>query len=377
MSKTRKILSLVIAVAMLISVFAVSAFAYTPTDVDRNGNPYTQTWALSNARDNGNGTWSVDVSLTTNYKVGPIEFTVANTNNSGVVLSGAVLGAAVPAAWNAEINFYNSTGRVMIIPSTAGKSTLDGAVMSGVIATLTYTVADGASADINIKNDPKGDGADIGGTLIAARAGDIISDKAVYGQTVLSVGETRHIGGGSAAAPELAVIDGTAGVIDTSRTEIADLEGNTTEVTGYIYGVEPERSETVEDIFEVTGDGSIEVVANDAGSDCGTGTLVNVLDADGNVVATYVLIIFGDIDGDGSITVDDALAMEYSGAYMLDTASSTYEDCPQLWFAGDLNGDGTITVDDAVIAEFHAAYSYEDSAEGDGRFYQSNIIDLL
>ena len=377
MSKTRKILSLVIAVAMLISVFAVSAFAYTPTDVDRNGNPYTQTWALSEARDNGNGTWSVDVSLTTNYKVGPIEFTVANTNNSGVVLSGAALGAAVPAAWNAEINFYNSTGRVMIIPSTAGKNTLDGAVMNGIIATLTYTVADGASADINIKNDPKGDGADIGGTLIAARAGDIISDKAVYGQTVLSVGETRHIGGGSAAAPELAVIDGTAGVINTDKTEMSDADGNIVEVNGYIYGVEPERGETVEDLFEVTGDGSIAVVANDAGSDCGTGTLVNVLDADGNVVATYVLIIFGDIDGDGQITVDDAASMEYSAAYMLETASGTYEDCPQLWFAGDLDGDGAVTVDDAAIAEFHAAYMYEDSAEGDGRFYQSNIIDLL
>lgn len=377
MSKTRKILSLVIAVAMLISVFAVSAFAYTPTDVDRNGNAYTQTWALSEARDNGDGTWSVDVSLTTNYKVGPIEFTVENTNNSGVVLSGAALGAAVPAAWNAEINYYNSTGRVMIIPSTAGKNTLDGAVMSGVIATLTYTVADGASADINIKNDPKGDGADIGGTLIAARAGDIISDKAVYGQTVLSVGETRHIGGGSAAAPELAVIDGTAGVINTDKTEMSDADGNIVEVNGYIYGVEPERGETVEDLFEVTGDGSIAVVANDAGSDCGTGTLVNVLDADGNVVATYVLIIFGDIDGDGQITVDDAASMEYSAAYMLETASGTYEDCPQLWFAGDLDGDGAVTVDDAAIAEFHAAYMYEDSAEGDGRFYQSNIIDLL
>ena len=237
MSKTRKILSLVIAVAMLISVFAVSAFAYTPTDVDRNGNPYTQTWALSEARDNGNGTWSVDVSLTTNYKVGPIEFTVANTNNSGVVLSGAVLGAAVPAAWNAEIHFYNSTGRVMIIPTTAGKSTLDGAVMNGIIATLTYTVADGASADINIKNDPKGEGADIGGTLIAARAGDIISDKAVYGQTVLSVGETRHIGGG-AAAPELAVIEGTGGYIDTTRTELVMEDGTGYTVDGVIYGVE-------------------------------------------------------------------------------------------------------------------------------------------
>lgn len=370
MSKTRKILSLVIAVAMLISVFAVSAFAYTPTDVDRNGNAYTQTWALSEARDNGNGTWSVDVSLTTNYKVGPIEFTVENTNNSGVVLSGAALGAAVPAAWNAEINFYNSTGRVMIIPSTAGKNTLDGAVMSGVIATLTYTVADGASADINIKNDPKGDGADIGGTLIAARAGDIISDKAVYGQTVLSVGETRHIGGGAAAAPELAVIEGTAGVIDTSRTEMMDADGNIVDVTGYIYGVEINDGETISDVFEVVGDGSMEIVENTYGSDCGTGTLVNVLNASGDVVATYALVIFGDLDGNGLVDLDDVSLIELHVRYEYGEEGVITD--PLLLLAGDLDANDAVDLDDVSLIELHVRYEYGES----GLMTQREIAEL-
>lgn len=371
MSKTRKILSLVIAVAMLISVFAVSAFAYTPTDVDRNGNPYTQTWALSEARDNGNGTWSVDVSLTTNYKVGPIEFTVANTNNSGVVLSGAVLGAAVPAAWNAEIPFYNSTGRVMIIPTTAGKSTLDGAVMNGIIATLTYTVADGASADINIKNDPKGEGADIGGTLIAARAGDIISDKAVYGQTVLSVGETRHIGGGAAAYPELAAIEGTIGVIDTARNDL-DVEGDGL-VTGYIYGVEPENGETITDVFEVVGDGSMEIVANAAGSECGTGTIVKVLDTAGETVATYVLVLFGDVNGDGTIDLFDSTLIDMHDGYIYENEDGRIVS-PVLLFAADLDLDADVTLFDSTLIDMHDGYMYESE---DGRLHQSAIIGLL
>lgn len=373
MSKTRKILSLVIAVAMLISVFAVSAFAYTPTDVDRNGNPYTQTWALSEARDNGNGTWSVDVSLTTNYKVGPIEFTVANTNNSGVVLSGAVLGAAVPAAWNAEIHFYNSTGRVMIIPTTAGKSTLDGAVMNGIIATLTYTVADGASADINIKNDPKGEGADIGGTLIAARAGDIISDKAVYGQTVLSVGETRHIGGGSAAAPELAVIEGTGGYIDTTRTELVMEDGTGYTVDGVIYGVEVvDQGETISDVFEVIGDGSMEIIANDAGSDCGTGVTVNVLGNDGNIVATYKFVLFGDLDGDGEIGLGDSALIEAHDGYSYDEDDGRIGDS-LLLLAGDLDADEEVGLGDSALIEAHDGYSFD---EDDGRMSQADIVAL-
>lgn len=373
MSKTRKILSLVIAVAMLISVFAVSAFAYTPTDVDRNGNAYTQTWALSEARDNGNGTWSVDVSLTTNYKVGPIEFTVENTNNSGVVLSGAALGAAVPAAWNAEINYYNSTGRVMIIPSTAGKNTLDGAVMSGVIATLTYTVADGASADINIKNDPKGDGADIGGTLIAARAGDIISDKAVYGQTVLSVGETRHIGGGSAAAPELAVIEGTGGYIDTTRTELVMEDGTEYTVDGVIYGVEVvDQGETISDVFEVIGDGSMQIIENDAGSDCGTGVTVNVLDNDGNIVATYKFVLFGDLDGDGEIGLGDSALIEAHDGYSYDEDDGRIGDS-LLLLAGDLDADEEVGLGDSALIEAHDGYSFD---EDDGRMSQADIVAL-
>jgi hypothetical protein len=80
--------------------------------------------------------------------------------------------------------------------------------------------------------------------------------------------------------------------------------------TGYIYGVEPEASETVDAIFEVVGDGELEIIANEAGSEAGTGTIVNVLDLDGNVVETYVLVIFGDVNGDGAVDISDSFDIE-------------------------------------------------------------------
>ena len=64
MSKTRKLLSVVLALAMLVSVFAVSANAYGYEDENA---AYTQTWDLSEPVDNGDGTYSVDVLLKTNY----------------------------------------------------------------------------------------------------------------------------------------------------------------------------------------------------------------------------------------------------------------------------------------------------------------------
>lgn len=378
MSKTYKVLSVLLAVAMLFSVVAVSAFAaYTPTDTDKSGNAYTQTWALSEPVNNGDGTWSVNVSLKTNYPVGSIQFKVANTNNTGVKLTRVVKGAGF--ANDANVTFSNATGKVAIVPKTAGKTNLACSVVDGVVAVLTYTVESGASANVNIVNEPKGiEGADVGGSLVATRCGtadhvgDYIADgPGVVGQTVLSVGETRLIG--TAATPKLAVIEGTGGVIDITRTAAVDSDGTSYTVDGYIYGVEPENYEAITDVFEVK-NGTMEIVNNAYGSDCGTGTLVKVKDKSGSVVAKYVLIIFGDVDGDGQITGEDALTMIYSDAYMLEQYSTyNLEAVPQLWFAGDLDGDSYISGEDALSAIYHDAWMYGTTY----RMYQSDVIAKL
>lgn len=365
MSKTRKILSVVLALVMAVSMLAIGASAaYESGD---NATNYTQTWALSEPVDNGNGTYSVDVSLKTNYPTGAIQFVITNSDSTVATLKDAKLGSAIPAAYGATINKSASKGKVVIIPTTT-EDTITAQAIDGVIATLTYTYSGSGSANIAIQNSPKSE-TNVNGSLIAARMsdGDVVTGDMITGQKVISVGETRTIGA-SAAAPTLAVVEGTGGVIDTDRTEL-NADGDT--VTGYIYGVEPENYESVTDVFEVTGDGSLEVVANDAGSEAGTGTIVNVLDADGETVETYVLVIFGDIDGDGAITAADSYDAQLHDAWGYGDTGRI--ESPVVLFAGDIDLDMDITAADAYNYELHDAWGYGDS----GRLYQSEIIEQL
>ena len=365
MSKTRKLLSVVLALAMLVSVFAVSANAYGYEDENA---AYTQTWDLSEPVDNGDGTYTVDVLLKTNYATGVIQFVVTNTDNTVAVLAGAEVGSAIPAAYGATASYSNKSGKVMIIPSTADDNTITAQAIDGVVATLTYEYAGEGSADIAIANNPK-TATNLAGSLIAARVdnGDLVTGGMITGQTVTDTGATWTIGA-SAVAPTLAVIDGTIGVINTDYTEYGPYFDP---CNGFIYGVEPEYGESIDMVFEVVGDGEIEIIANEYGSDCGTGTVVNVLDLDGNVVETYVLIIFGDVDGSGDITADDAYYIELHDAWGYGE-SGQFED-PAMLLAGDVDVSGSVDADDAYYIELHDAYGYGE----DGHMYQTDVMDLL
>lgn len=368
---SKKILSVVLALALVLTTFAVSAFAVGGTGFE-DDNTKTQTWALSDPRDNGNGTYDVDVILTANYVVGTISFQVTNPDAEDGKLVGAELTSVKKGAaltYDANIQKNKTSGLVAIIPEP-GNEDEKGVDLTngGVIATLTFTLK-AESAEIAIKNDPKTK-TNQGGNLIAVRLDDenLTTATWIYGQTVVSVGSTKTLGAAAAADPELAVIDGTIGVIDDSKTEYG-VDYNACD--GYIYGIEPESGESIDAVFEVIGDGEMEVIPNEAGSDCGTGTLVNVLDLDGNVVATYVLIIFGDIDGDGQITsFDGSDAIDHDGyAY----GENLRIEAPEVIFAGDIDVDGDITAFDGSDFIDHDGYAYGETM----RIYQADIMARL
>jgi hypothetical protein len=365
---SKKILSVMLALVMVVSCVAVSAFAGYESEEDAK--TYTQTWALSEPVENGDGTWSVDVSLTTNYPTGAIQFVLTNTDNTVAAIKSAKVGSAIPADYAASISASNASGKVIIVPSTVGVDTITATAINGVIATITYTYSGSGSAKIAIKNDPKTE-TNAAGSLIAARMddGDVVTGGLVTGQTVASVGVERTIGAAS-VAPELAVIDGTIGVIDTGRTTIDADEG--IECDGYLYGLDADNYETVDVIFEVIGDGEIEIVANDAGSEAGTGTMVNVVDLNGTVVASYVLIVFGDVNGDGAADALDAGDIELHDSYALNDVTGrllAYQE-----FAGDVNGDSAADALDAGDIELHDAYALNDDT---GRLIISDIIAML
>ena len=373
MSKTRKLISVLVALMMVVSMFALTANAASYED-DETAAEYTQDWALSEPVDNGDGTWTVDVYLTTNYGTGPIQFVLTNTDTSVAAIKSVTLGDAIPETYNATVSVSKAKGKVMIIADTAGTGTITAEEIDGVIATVVYTYAGEGSAEIAIDDNAKS-ATNVAGTLIAARMsdGDVVTGDPITGQTV-TVGDSVIIGGGAAEAPTLAVIDGTIGVIDTTRTEYTE---DFMPCNGYIFGVEPEYGETIDMVFEVVGDGEIEIIANAAGSEAGTGTVVNVLDLDGNVVETYVLVVFGDVDGDGAVGASDSMDIDNHDVWMYDKGYDGMRiNAPELLLAGDIDVDDNVGASDSMGIDNHDVYMYEDGSDG-MRMYQADIMARL
>ncbi|MBQ4571950.1 MAG: hypothetical protein IJA80_01575 [Clostridia bacterium] len=141
-------------------------------------------------------------------------------------------------------------------------------------------------------------------------------------------------------------------IIDTVNT----CDG---EFTGTVYGFDTlgYNDEFVADgtiaefLSTAYGDEYLEVVVGDAGVET-TGTIVNVLDENYEVVETYMFIYFGDMDMDGWVGASDAgIAEYYELNYMgIDTL---YQ-----FMAGDLDGDTLPTAADAGFMEwFELNYS--------------------
>lgn len=315
---SKKILSVVLALVLVMTTFAVCAFAVGGTGYEDKDSTYTQTWALGEPVDNGNGTWSVDVILKANYYVGAISFVVTNSNPTAAVLKTVTKGAAL--TYEANIQKNSKSGLVAIIPEPIDESEKGvDLTAGGVIATLTYTLADGESAQLAIANDPK-TATSTGGDLIAARLSDnnLTTATMIYGQTVTSVGDSVNLGN-AAADPVLSGVD--TGVVDAEN--------------GYVYGV-PAGADA--NAYFAVADGSFELSGN------GTGATLVVKTTSGDVFATYTLIIFGDVNGDGAITATDAATIEAAslGASMSSDANA---------FAADVNSDGSITATDAATVE--------------------------
>ena len=311
---SKKILSVVLALVFVMTTFAVSAFAVGSTGFEDDAQ-YTQAWALGTPVDNGNGTWTVDVSLTANYTVGAISFVVTNTNPTGAVLTNAVKGAAL--TFEANVRFNATTGLVTIIPEPAtdaeeGVNLTNG----GVVATLTYTLAEDATAKIAIANDAKTE-TNPGGDLIAVRLSDknLTTATLIYGQTVTSVGEEQNLGAVAAEPADLAKKAGAeAGIIiDTNKTFAGTYAGA---VYGFTQAaVATFRTTTyLTNNLEATNGGSLEFGRSIGTAGYGTGTTITVKNSDGSVSKVYVVVILGDANCDGFININDTTEIKNAGA---------------------------------------------------------------
>lgn len=118
------------------------------------------------------------------------------------------------------------------------------------------------------------------------------------------------------------------------------------EERGYIYGLVPGITKTVfeNERVALTGNASLIIHADHR---LGTGTKVEVFDEHTqSVVATYYIIIFGDVNGDGVADSVDADILVEVENYRIDWAGPLND---LLRFAGDINRDGSIGATDADI----------------------------
>ena len=324
MSKTRKILSLVLALAMIVSTFAVSAFAAASyeSEEDVTAKKYNQTWALSEPVDNGDDTYTVDVNLTTDYATGAIQFVLTNTAAASVTYDSIALGDAIPEDYNAEISAVekvNDDGTskvtVMIIPTTFEVSSIAAEAIDGVIAQVTYTLVSG-SATIALDNNPAS-ATNPAGTLIAGRAsdGNLVTSDMITGQVVAITEGAESVAIGSSVLPSdlaLTAAGSAAGVvIDTTKTFGGVY-------AGVVYGFTQTANNTFKNTtylannLTATNGGALSYKASDgkttATGNYGTGSVVTVTGLDG-VSKEYVVVIFGDLDGNGLIAVADVTIM--------------------------------------------------------------------
>ena len=328
MSKTRKILSLVLALAMIVSTFAISANAAAAYEAEEDATKYNQTWALSEPVDNGDGTYTVNVNLTTDYETGAIQFVLTNTDATAVEYAlddeeAILLGDAIPAAYNADISASEivdektntSYVKVMIIPTTADGGIIKPVAINGVIAKVKYTLVSG-SADITLKNDAASS-TNPAGSLIAARVtdGNIVTGTMIVGQTAaITEGQGTVTIGASALPSDLAKKAGAeAGIIiDTAHTFGGAYDG-------VVFGFTQTANNTFKNTtyltnaFEATNEGTLSIVASDgkttAVGNYGTGTVITVTGKVGEP-KKYVVVIFGDVDGNGLINTNDVKAIQ-------------------------------------------------------------------
>jgi hypothetical protein len=327
MSKSRKILGALLAVIMVFSVVSVSAFAAGTTHYesaeDYNNKTYTQSWYLDAPQLVSGSTYKVNVRLTTNYKVGPISFKLEGVT----AISSAVPGNGYYQNCHKDI----SGGWVLFTPVVSGSTGVSSLDMNNaIVAVVTYTTSN-ANGAVTIENNPKSTFTP-NGTLVAARCTeDTLNGSDFY------VGQYAEVDGAAVTPP--------AGDVTLTGINGAVVDGE----KKYVYGI-PANTSNVTTYLQTTG--HIVVEANAAGSTKGTGALIKLYESSSasTPVATYTLVIFGDVNGDGFVKGDDASIIASAANYV--TAALTGVEA----FAADINADGFAKGDDASTIASYANF---------------------
>lgn len=368
MTKAKKVLSLVLAVVMVAAMFAFSASAATQNA--------TFTVSVDKATVSQGEVINVTVNLTTDYYAGPTNVPVYYNPAVFEFVAGSVTGANIFGATATDVQSYNDavTGclKVAFIPNTAD-GTAAAKLLNGTLFTFQLkAIADGTS-DIGLKAEDQKTSTNIGGTLYcgAYTSSAIDSNPATVGQTFAITNTSATVG---AAEPNTLVVKESA-----PSTPTIDTVNN----CGYkasVYGMDtlgwndeltPEGA--IADYLTTTlGDEYLRITTPESGVET-TGTIIEVLDADGStVLETYVFIYFGDVDMDGLVGASDALIADYYEGFY------TGIDTLEQFMAADVDGDGWPGAADAVIMDYYEGYYVGMPAQADvAAMAVNNVYEII
>lgn len=343
MTKAKKAISLIVSVVMLLGVLAVGVFANDNIGVAENG---TIALSFDKASYNAGDTVKVTVKLTTDYYAATVSVPVQYDSSAVKFVSGTTASTLFGAgnATKTVVNDAAAGGKtyvyVGVLPQAAGGAVAqkaNGVVLSTLTFTASKAISDTAAA-FGVLNDQK-TMTNLGGNLYVGsyKTSDVASTAYTTGQKL-----TFPVMKAAAAAdPELILTEeGNGAVI---RKDLCTGSGD---YAGCVFGIDTLNGENIED-FVTTKAGSIEVVANDNG-EFSTGATILLKDTSGAVVATYVFIYFGDVNGDASVDSADAEIIDFHNQFieLLDEDTAAY-------YAAELNGDSSIDSADAEMIDFH------------------------
>ena len=325
MTKAKKVLSLVLAVVMVAATFAFSASA-------ANEKNATFTVSVDKATVSQGEVITVTVKLTTNYYAGPTNVPVYYNPAVFEFVEKSVTGTNIFGATATDVQSHNDTAtgclKVAFIPNTAD-GTAAAKVMNGenLFTFQLRAIADGPS-NIGLKKEDQKTATNIGGPLYCGAYGSsaITANPDTVCQTFVIKNTTATVG--ATATPEIVAKDGTTGYVDNERK--------------YVYGVT--AGDVAANYFEATNGGTLTWDVGTAASENGTGATVTLKDSKGADVATYTLVIFGDVNGDGAVDSADAVQVKRVSV-LLATLDGAYA------FAGDYNADGAVDSADAVAVK--------------------------
>ena len=358
MVKSKKILSLALAFVMALSVLTMGVFAAktTPTAT------FTVSASTSEVANGDEVTITVKANATETFYAGPMSLPIEYDASLFEYVADSAAVANIYGAGTTKSAVKAETGKltVALTPSTSGAVTapdLNGANLT-VLTFKLKAIGTTGSSTVAIANDQK-TADNIGGKFYCGSfdgADPKTAELTEMGQTLNRVGTT--ISYKSVGTPELVLTDAGNGAVIRN-----DLCTGTGEFAGCVFGIDTINGENIED-FVTTAVGSIEVVANNKGN-ITTGAKILLKDTSGAVVATYVFIYFGDVNGDGMADGTDAVAIKSHDAWV-----KTFDDDTPEIYAADVNGDGMADGTDSVAVKAHDAWIKELPAQSEiaGRF---------